>query len=235
MRLNQYISSSGYCSRRRADRLIKEQRVTVNGESIPFHYRINDGDQVEVDGELIQGKENDIYIMLNKPPGVTCTAASHIEGNIIDFMNYPERIFPVGRLDKQSEGLILLTDDGSIVNDLLKEEHHEEKDYVVTVDRVITEEFIENLSAGVNIYNPRKKAYTMTKQCAVVQIDETSFRITLSQGLNRQIRRMCRRFQYTVTKLQRVRIKNLALGSLALGEWRYLTLEEVRGLKKRRG
>lgn len=232
MRLNQYISSSGFCSRRRADSLIKDRKVTVNGEVITFCYVMNEGDRVEVNGELIHAKENDIYIMLNKPPGVTCTAASHIEGNIIDFMNYPERIFPVGRLDKQSEGLILLTDDGSIVNELLREEHNEEKDYIVTVDKMIKEEFIKNMSSGVEIYNPRKKEITVTKRCTVIQLDDYSFQITLSQGLNRQIRRMCRRFQYTVTKLQRVRIKKLSLGSLQLGKWRYLSDEEVQGLKQ---
>lgn len=233
MRLNQYISSSGLCSRRQADLLIKEQRVTVNGEIITYCYQMNDGDAVEVDGHPILAKENDIYIMLNKPPGVTCTAASHIENNIIDFVNYPERIFPVGRLDKQSEGLILMTDDGRIVNDLLREEHGQEKDYLVTVDKIITAEFIEQMANGVRIYNPRKKEYVLTRICPVVQVDDYSFKITLSQGLNRQIRRMCRRFQYTVMKLQRVRIKDLELGSLALGKWRYLSKEEVRRLKEK--
>lgn len=232
MRLNQFISSSGYCSRRRADVLIKEQKVTVNGEIISLGHVINEGDRVKVNGQLISVKENDIYIMLNKPPGVTCTTASDIEGNIIDFVNYPERIFPVGRLDKQSEGLILLTDDGSIVNDLLREENNEEKGYIVTVDKVITPEFIENMSDGVKIYNPRRKENVMTKQCKVIQLDEYRFKITLSQGLNRQIRRMCRRFQYTVTKLERVRIKHLQLGPLELGHWRYLSEEEVNGLKQ---
>ncbi|MCZ2259067.1 pseudouridine synthase [Sporosarcina sp. G11-34] len=232
MRLNQFISSSGFCSRRRADLFIKEQKVTVNGQIIKLGHVINKGDRVEVDGQLILAKENDIYIMLNKPPGVTCTTASHIEGNIIDFVNYPEQIFPVGRLDKQSEGLILLTDDGSIVNALLREENNQEKDYIVTVDKKVTEGFIESMSAGVDIYNPRKKQNTMTKRCKVVQIDDYSFKITLSQGLNRQIRRMCRRFQYTVTKLQRVRIKNISLGQLEVGCWRYLSDEEVKGLKE---
>ena len=232
MRLNQFISSSGFCSRRRADLFIKEQKVTVNGQIIKLGHVINKGDRVEVDGQLILAKENDIYIMLNKPPGVTCTTASHIERNIIDFVNYPEQIFPVGRLDKQSEGLILLTDDGSIVNALLREENNQEKDYIVTVDKKITEGFIESMSAGVDIYNPRKKQNTMTKRCKVVQIDDYCFKITLSQGLNRQIRRMCRRFQYTVTKLQRVRIKNISLGQLEVGCWRYLSDEEVKGLKE---
>ena len=232
MRLNQFISSSGFCSRRKADMFIKEQKVTVNGVLITLGHMIDDGDRVEVDGQRIIAKENDIYIMLNKPPGVTCTAAENIEGNIIDFVNYPQRIFPVGRLDKQSEGLILLTDDGSIVNELLREENNQEKDYLVTVDKGITQAFIEAMAEGVSIYNPRKKGNTMTKPCKVVQLDDYCFKITLSQGLNRQIRRMCRRFQYTVTKLQRVRMKNVQLGQLERGHWRYLSGEEVNGLKE---
>ena len=231
MRLNQFISASGFCSRRKVDKLIKEGKVTVNGEQISLGHVMREGDRVEVDGQLIEAKENDIYIMLNKPPGVTCTAARGIEGNIIDFVNYPERIFPVGRLDKQSEGLILLTNDGTIVNELLKEENEHEKDYIVTVDKKITAEFIEDIASGVDIYNPRKKGIVQTKPCRVVQLDDYCFKITLSQGLNRQIRRMCRRFQYTVTRLQRVRIKNVSLGTLALGEWRQLSQEEITGLK----
>ncbi|MFJ7936085.1 pseudouridine synthase [Sporosarcina sp. NPDC096371] len=231
MRLNQFISSSGFCSRRKVDVLIKEGKVTVNGELISLGHVMNEGDRVEVDGQLIEAKENDIYIMLNKPPGVTCTAAKGIERNIIDFVNYPERIFPVGRLDKQSEGLILLTNDGSIVNELLKEENEHEKDYIVTVDQKITAAFIEDMARGVDIYNPRKKGNVRTKPCRVVQIDDYCFKITLSQGLNRQIRRMCRRFQFTVTRLQRVRIKELALGALAVGQWRLLTQDEITGLK----
>ncbi|MBO0600673.1 pseudouridine synthase [Sporosarcina sp. E16_3] len=231
MRLNQFISSSGLCSRRKVDALIKEGKVTVNGNTISLGHVISEGDRVEVDGLLIEAKENEIYLMLNKPPGITCTAASHIEGNIIDFVNYPERIFPVGRLDKQSEGLILLTNDGSIVNELLLEENNHEKDYIVTVDKKITAVFIEEMASGVEIYNPRKKGKVLTKPCKVIQIDDNCFKITLSQGLNRQIRRMCRRFQFTVTRLQRVRIKELPLGALALGQWRQLTEEEIAGLK----
>ena len=231
MRLNQFISASRFCSRRKVDKLIKEGKVTVNGEQISLGHVISEGDRVEVDGQLIEAKENDIYIMLNKPPGVTCTAAKGIEGNIIDFANYPERIFPVGRLDKQSEGLILLTNDGSIVNELLKEENENEKDYIVTVDKKITVEFIDDMASGVDIYNPRKKGNVQTKPCRVILLDDYCFKITLSQGLNRQIRRMCRRFQYTVTRLQRVRIKDLPLGTLALGEWRPLTPEEITRLK----
>lgn len=231
VRLNQFISSSGLCSRRQADVLIKEQKVLVNGEIVMLGHVIDEGDRVEVDGQFIETKENTIYIMLNKPPGVTCTAARYIESNIIDFVNYPERIFPVGRLDRQSEGLILLTDDGSIVNKLLREENNNEKDYIVTVNKKITGAFIEGMASGVEIYNPRKKGNTLTNPCKVVQIDDKCFKITLSQGLNRQIRRMCRRFQYTVIKLQRVRICHLELGNLALGKWRHLTDEEIAGLK----
>lgn len=232
MRLNQFISSSGFCSRRRADKYIKAADVTVNDIPAALGAMVQTGDIVKVAGELIQAKQNEIYVMFNKPPGITCTAASHIEGNIIDFLNYPERVFPVGRLDKQSEGLILLTDDGSIVNDLLREENNQEKDYIVTVDKEITAEFIDHLANGVNIYNPRKKAYQLTKKCEVTQIHTYDFKITLSQGLNRQIRRMCRYYQYNVTKLQRVRIKHIHLNELKLGEWRHLTTDEIAGLRK---
>jgi len=231
MRLNQFISSSGLCSRRKVDVLIKEGKVTVNGDQISLGHVISESDRVEVDGQLINAKENDIYLMLNKPPGVTCTAASQIEGNIIDFVNYPERVFPVGRLDKQSEGLIILTNDGSIVNELLLQENNNEKDYMVTVDKKITATFIDEMAKGVEIYNPRKKGNVLTKPCKVIQIDDNCFKITLSQGLNRQIRRMCRRFQFNVTRLQRIRIKELPLGTLALGEWRQLSEEEIAGLK----
>lgn len=231
MRLNQFISSSGFCSRRKADVFIKEGKVTVNGNQISLEHVISEGDRVEVYGQLIMPKENDIYLMLHKPQGVTCTAASHIEGDIIDFINYPERIFPVGRLDKQSEGLILLTNDGSIVNELLREENNCEKDYIVTVDKKITLAFIEEMASGVEIYNPRKKGNTITKHCRVVLLNDNCFKITLSQGLNRQIRRMCRCLQYTVTRLQRMRIKDLPLGTLALGQWCQLSKDEIVGLK----
>lgn len=232
MRLNQYISSSGFCSRRQADRYITAQQVRVNGEIASHVYFVEEDDLVEVDSHEISNTPPAVYMILNKPRGITCTSAPHIAGNIIDFMSYPERIFPVGRLDKETEGLILLTNDGSIVNELMREENNEEKEYVVTVNKKITGTFIEDLSNGVDIYNPKKKDYTTTKPCHVTQLDDYTFRITLSQGLNRQIRRMCRRFQYTVTHLQRVRIKHIQLDSLEYGQWRYLTEEEVAGLKR---
>ena len=230
MRLNQYISSSGFCSRRQAERYITAGKVLVNGEIAPHVYFVEEQDRVEIDGYPIQHISQEIYIMLNKPKGIICTASPHIDANIIDFVSYPERVFPVGRLDKETEGLILLTNDGIIVNELMKEENNHEKEYIVTVDKKITDDFILNLSMGVEIYNPRKKATTRTNPCAVIQLDAYRFRITLSQGLNRQIRRMCRRFQYTVTHLQRIRIKHIQLGSLEQGQWRHLTVEEIAGL-----
>ena len=163
MRLNQYISSSGFCSRRQAERYITAGKVRVNGETASHVYKVQRGDRVEVDGREISSTPPPIYILLNKPRGITCTAAPHIAGNIIDFMAYPERIFPVGRLDKETEGLILLTNDGSIVNELMREENNEEKEYLVTVNREITGTFIDDLSSGVAIYNPKKKDYTLTK------------------------------------------------------------------------
>lgn len=232
MRLNQYISSSGFCSRRQAERYITAGKVLVNGEIAPHVYFIQEGDVVEVDGCQIGNSPKKVYVMLNKPRGVTCTASSDVENNIIDFVSYPERIFPVGRLDKETEGLILLTNDGSIVNHLMQAENNHEKEYIVTVDKKITDTFITDLRNGVTIYNPRKKTTVRTNPCLVVQLDDITFRITLSQGLNRQIRRMCRRFQYTVTALQRVRIKQLMLGPLESGQWRHLTAEEIAQLTR---
>lgn len=231
MRLNQFISSSGFCSRRQADKLIKSGRVTVNAKQVSLLYMTCARDVIKVDDQIIKQKKHDIYIILNKPAGITCTSAKNIEGNIIDFVGYPERIFPVGRLDKQSTGLILLTNDGDIVNDLLKVESDVEKDYEVTVNHTITESFLDHLRNGVSIYNPRIKDHTVTKACKVVEINKNQFLMTLSQGLNRQIRRMCRRYQYTVTELKRVRIKNIVLGDLPEGKWRFLTTEEVKAIK----
>ncbi|MDD4680571.1 MAG: pseudouridine synthase, partial [Clostridia bacterium] len=164
------------------------------------------------------------------PVGITCTTERHIAGNIIDFVNHPERIFPIGRLDKDSEGLILLTNDGSIVNEVLMSKNGHEKDYIVSVNKAITPSFIEGMSKGVRIYNPVKNEYTLTNNCKITKIDTKSFKITLSQGLNRQIRRMCTHFGYRVVKLKRIRIMNIKLKNLPVGKWRYLTEEEIRDL-----
>ncbi|RYU98293.1 23S rRNA pseudouridine synthase F [Clostridium tetani] len=233
MRLNNFISSTGICSRREADELIKQKKVEVNGEIAPLGYIVNSKDKIEVNGKLLQKKKNDIYIALNKPVGITCTTERHIKGNIIDFINHTERIFPIGRLDKDSEGLILLTNDGSIVNEILREENNHEKDYIVTVNKPITPAFINGMSKGVKIYNPVKNQYTITNKCKVVKINSNTFKITLSQGLNRQIRRMCSSFSYKVVKLKRIRIINITLKGLNVGKWRNLTDEEVRILRSK--
>lgn len=234
MRLNNFISSTGICSRREADELIKQKKVKVNGEIAPLGYIVDSKDKVEVNGKLLKEKKNNVYIALNKPVGITCTTERHIKGNIIDFVNHPERIFPIGRLDKDSEGLILLTNDGSIVNEILREENNHEKDYIVTVNNPITPAFINDMSKGVKIYNPVKKQYTVTNNCKMIKINANTFKITLSQGLNRQIRRMCSRLGYSVIKLQRIRIINITLKGLGVGKWRNLTSEEVRILRKKK-
>ncbi|MDR5659994.1 pseudouridine synthase [Serpentinicella sp. ANB-PHB4] len=233
MRLNNFISSSGICSRRQADELIKQKKVRVNGEIAPIGLTVSLEDKVEVDGKLIKPKSNHVYIALNKPPGITCTTERHIPGNIIDFVNHSERIFPIGRLDKDSEGLILLTNDGSIVNQVLMEKNNHEKDYIVTVNKGVTPAFIAGMSKGVKIYNPVKNKYTVTKRCKVVKLDQKKFRITLSQGLNRQIRRMCSHFGYNVVKLKRIRIMNIELGNLPVGKWRNLTEQELKVLLRK--
>ncbi|MCY6355320.1 pseudouridine synthase [Clostridium sp. ZS2-4] len=233
MRLNNFISSTGLCSRRKADELIEQKKVKVNGEIATLGVRVGPEDKVEVNGKLLEKKKNDVYIALNKPAGITCTTERHIKGNIIDFVNHPERIFPIGRLDKDSEGLILLTNDGSIVNEVLRQENNHEKEYIVTVNKAITPSFIKGMSKGVKIYNPVKNNYTMTNSCKVVKISDRTFKIILSQGLNRQIRRMCAHFEYKVVKLKRIRIDNIKLEGLPIGKWRNLTEEDVRKLRNK--
>lgn len=231
MRLNKFISSTGLCSRRRADELIKEKRIVINGETATLGQVANIDDKVYVDGKLLKQNKNDTYIILNKPIGITCTTEQHIEENIIDFINHNERIFPVGRLDKDSEGLILLTNDGHIVNKILREENNNKKEYIVTVNKAITSSFIKGMSSGVKIYNPVKNDYTVTNKCEVVKIKDKIFKITLSQGLNRQIRRMCSSFGYNVVNLKRIKIMDLTLEGLKLGAWRNLTSEELEKIK----
>ena len=225
MRLNKYISETGYCSRREADALIAAGRVTINGQRAELGIQVNDGDEVRVDQRVIgQREQQHVYICLHKPVVITCTTESHVEGNIIDFVGHPERIFPIGRLDKDSEGLILLTSNGDIVNVILRSENNHEKEYVVTVDKPITEEFITGMSRGVHILGVR------TKPCKISRVDKNTFRIILTQGLNRQIRRMCEVFDYRVRRLQRVRIMHIKLGNLKVGHWRNLTEKELRDL-----
>ena len=220
--LNKYISSSGFCSRREADKLIEQARVTVNGELVVFATKINPRDKVAIDGEPIKrGKKRAIYIACNKPAGVTSTTDPKDKTNIIYFLNHPKRIFPIGRLDKDSDGLILLTDDGDIVNKILRAGNRHEKEYIVTVDKAITPEFIKKMSSGIPMLD------TVTKKCFVRQEGARRFRIILVQGLNRQIRRMCEYLGYEVQKLTRVRIMNITLGNLPVGKWRYLSDAEV--------
>ncbi|WJH35864.1 23S rRNA pseudouridine(2604) synthase RluF [Paenibacillus aurantius] len=224
MRINKYISETGVCSRREADKWIEDKRVTINGEVATLGSKVEEGDEVKVDGRPIRAKRPPVYIALNKPVGITCTTERHIKGNIVDFVNHKERIFPIGRLDKDSEGLILLTNDGDIVNKILRVENRHEKEYIVTVDKPVTPEFLEGMERGVPILD------TVTLPCKTSRMGERVFRIVLTQGLNRQIRRMCQAFGYEVRRLQRVRIINIRLGNLKTGQWRPLTDEEVRKL-----
>ncbi|PFK34194.1 23S rRNA pseudouridine synthase F [Bacillus cereus] len=222
MKINQFISEALSCSRRETDRLIKANRVAINGEICTHGALVVADDIVSIDGKKIEKEVKEkIYIAFHKPVGITCTAAEHIEGNIIDYINHPERIFPVGRLDKASEGLILLTNDGAIANQILHGDHEHEKEYVVTVDKPFTDWFIDGMSSGVKIKDG------ITKPCKVTRVDHSTFRIVLTQGMNRQIRRMSRAFGYTVTKLKRVRVMNITLDGLEVGEWRNVSEQEL--------
>lgn len=232
MRLNNYISSTGMCSRREADKLIQQRKVLINGKIAQIGQSVEPNDVVKVNGRKITPKKQHVYIALNKPVGITCTTERHIKDNIIDYINYPERIFPVGRLDKPSEGLIILTSDGTIVNKILRSENNHEKEYVVTVDKNITDKFISDMQNGVRIFNPVNNKYVITNKCKVTKVNNKTFKIILSQGLNRQIRRMCEVFGYNVTKLQRIRIMNLTIKGIAPGKWRKLTDKEVQSLIK---
>ena len=227
MRLNKYISETGVCSRREADKWIDAGRVTCNGNPAALGTQVGEGDVVCIDGQPIGAKKKQIYLALNKPVGVTCTTEAHIEDNIIELVGYPERIFPIGRLDKDSEGLILLTNDGDIVNEILRSENDHEKEYIVTVDRPITDLSLKMMASGVKIMGE------LTKPCKVGRIDQKSFRMILTQGLNRQIRRMCSALGYKARRLQRVRIMNIHLGTLGSGQWRHLSDSELAGLLPR--
>lgn len=221
-RINKYLSEIGYCSRRAADKLIEEGRVTINGAVPEMGTKISPDDEIRVDGKLIsEPKEEPVYIAFNKPVGIVCTTDTRVEkDNIIDYINYPKRIFPVGRLDKPSEGLILLTNDGDIVNKILRARNNHEKEYLVTVNKPVTKEFIKKMSNGIPILD------TVTRKCFVEQKGTFTFKIILTQGLNRQIRRMCEYLDYEVVQLKRVRIMNILL-DMPVGEWRYLTPNEL--------
>lgn len=226
VRLNKFISDSGFCSRREADKLIESRRVTVNKRVAEMGERVSASDVVKVNGTLIKNTNETVYIALNKPVGIVSTTDPSEPKNIVDFVNYPTRIFNIGRLDKPSEGLILLTNDGNIVNKILRAANNHEKEYEVVVNKPITEQFLKKMSSGVPILG------TVTKKCQITQEDKFKFRIILTQGLNRQIRRMCEFLGYDVVKLKRTRIMNIKLDKLATGHWRMLTSNEIKVLNR---
>ena len=219
--LNKFISSTGICSRREAEKLITAGRVTINGKPTQLGNRVAEGDVVKIDGRALQAKPKTLYVAFNKPVGIVSTTDSKEKNNIVRYINYPDRLFPIGRLDKPSEGLIFLTNDGDIVNKILRAGNNHQKDYVVTVDQPITDDFIKKMSDGIPILG------TITQKCNVTKLSGKTFQIVLTQGLNRQIRRMCEYLGYDVTKLKRTRIMNVSLDNLAIGQWRELTEKEL--------
>lgn len=224
--LNKYISSTGICSRREADKMIESGRVTINEKATQLGNRVFGGDIVKIDGKPIKNKPKTIYIAFNKPIGIVCTTDLKEPKNIIKYIGHPKRLFPIGRLDKPSQGLIFLTNDGDIVNKILRAGNQHEKEYIVTVKQKIMPQFIKKMSGGIPILD------TITKKCKVGQINDFTFKIILTQGLNRQIRRMCQYLGYDVTKLQRTRIMNVRLGKLKIGQWRELTENEMQQIHK---
>jgi 23S rRNA pseudouridine2604 synthase len=224
-RINKYLSEIGHCSRRAADKLIDNGRIKVNGKAVSMGQKVSSSDRIEVDGILVENlKEGNVYIAFNKPTGIVCTTDTRVEkDNIIDYINYPRRIFPIGRLDKMSEGLILMTNDGDIVNKILRSRNNHEKEYIVTVNKPITNDFIEKIRNGLPILDQ------ITKKCYAEQIHKKQFRIILTQGLNRQIRRMCDYLEYKVVKLKRIRIMNIKLNT-KVGLYRDLTKKEMNEL-----
>jgi 23S rRNA pseudouridine2604 synthase len=227
IRINKYLSDKGLCSRREADRLVAQGRVRINGSAADIGTRVSRGDVVELDSKIVSSElETRVYMAFNKPVGITCTTDRTVHGNIVDYINYPQRIFHVGRLDKDSEGLILMTNDGDIVNKILRASNNHEKEYIVTVDKPVTDDFLKGMASGVPILG------TVTNRCTVERKSKYVFRIVLTQGLNRQIRRMCSHFGFKVVKLRRIRIMNIILGDLPEGRWRYLTESEMSELNK---
>ncbi len=224
-RLNKAISETGYCSRRAADKLIEEGKVKVNGKRPELGTKVTSSDIISVNGTVITKEVKNIYLAFNKPIGITCTTELHIKGNIIDYINYPERIFPIGRLDKPSEGLIFMTNDGDIVNKILRSKNSHEKEYVVTVNKKITDNFIQKMSNGIPILD------TVTDHCKVSKVNDNTFNIILKQGLNRQIRRMCDYLGYEVRSLKRIRIMNISLKNIKVGEYRSFTPQELKEIQ----
>jgi len=226
IRINKALSESGYCSRRQADTLIEQGKVAINGVTAVLGDKVLPDDLITVNGKPVKAIETDVFIAFHKPVGITCTTYVKIEGNIIEYINHKERIFPVGRLDKPSEGLIFLTNNGDIVNKILRAGNNHEKEYIVTVNRPVTDAFIQKMSNGVPILD------TVTKKCHVERLSRFVFKIILVQGLNRQIRRMCEYFDYEVTRLQRIRIMNISLDNIPVGTWRDLTKKEMEEINR---
>ncbi|MBS5951354.1 MAG: pseudouridine synthase [Clostridium sp.] len=223
MRINKLLSNYGYCSRKEVSRLIEDKRIMVNGKLCEQGQWVEESDDILLDGEKVKKKER-VYIALNKPRGIVCTSSREIKDNIIDFLNYEEYVFPVGRLDKDSEGLILMTNDGELANKILSSENYHEKEYIVTLDKDFDDDFIYKMSNGVNILG------TVTRPCKLTRIDNNTFKIILTQGLNRQIRRMCKALGYNVIKLERIRIVSILSEGIEPGKWRELTKEEIEKL-----
>lgn len=226
VRINKYLSEAGVCSRREADRLLEAGKVTVDGTIAQMGTKVNGNQKIYVDGKLIKHEESMVLLAFNKPVGIVCTAEKKEKNNIVDFIHYPQRIYPIGRLDKDSQGLILMTNNGDVVNKMMRSGNMHEKEYIVEVDKPITEGFLKGMTEGVPILD------TITRKCKIEKLSKYKFRIVLTQGLNRQIRRMCEYFGYKVTKLERIRIMNITLGNLKQGTYRNITLKELKKLEE---
>ena len=229
VRLNKYIADCGYCSRREADRLIEAGKVLVNGERAEMGLRVTSEDIVEVEGKRLKREDETILLIFNKPPGITCTTSKEDDTNVVDYINYPKRIYPIGRLDKYSEGLLLLTNRGDLVNGIMRSRYGHEKEYIVTVDRPVDDAFLMKMSSGVYL----KELDVTTRPCRCTKVARNKFRMVITQGLNRQIRRMCEEMGCRVTKLKRVRILDIELGDLPVGEYRKATDKEMRSVLER--
>lgn len=232
MRINVFISSTGFCSRREADRLVQNGRVTIDNQIASIGMDVSDTNIVKIDGKVIGKQPDRVYIAFNKPRGIVSTTDQTKPNNIISYLNYPERIFPIGRLDKDTSGLILLTNDGMIVNKILRSENNHDKEYIVEVDKPISQDFIDKMQTGVEIYNPVQHAVVKTKPAIIKKINNSTFNLIITQGLNLQIRRMCKQLGYNVKTLKRIRIINIKINDLKIGQWRYLTEKEIAELLK---